>query len=979
MDVRLLGPLELRVGGEAVAVRKGRARQLLALLALRVGERVSIDTLVDVLWGDEPPSNAVNAVQILVSSVRKSLAGAGEPDRIETLEGGYRLAVDRAAVDAHRLEAVVAAAEGIADPAQRLAQLDEALSAWRGAPLVELHDAPAVAGDIRRLEEARLAALQLRVDALLELGRHGEAVVELQRLVAEHPLRERFHAQLMTALYRAGRQADALAVYTAARTTLADELGLDPGPELQALAQAILEQSPALEAVGGVAVGGAVVGGAVVGGAAAAVAPRTVPGPLTPLIGRDDDVARLRELLATRRLITLTGPGGAGKTRLAAELLAGADGWWVDLSPALDRDAVVGAIVTATNTTTAPGDDDTAVVTRLRQAHGVLVLDTCERVLRPLRPLVEQILRDCPGLSVVATSRQPLGVPTELAWPVPPLSLPDPDATSAAEVRRAAAVRLFTERAADMRPGFTLDDGNAAAIARVCLQLDGLPLALELAAAHAGVLDVSKMAGVLNDRLRLLVDGARLDRQHTLRSTIAWSYELLDGDEALFFERLAVFAGPFSLEAGVTVAGDGLRRDGLELLLALARQSLVTTDGDHYRLFDTIQAFAAERLGQRAGEAASTARRHAAWYAELAREADRHLRGRDTEAWLLEVRRALPNVRRAVEWAFAEGEGRLATRLVASMSWFWAVEGTFEEAARWLDAAMAIVPAGTRMQAHLLASAGMHACSLGDLQAAAPQLQAAADLLDSLGDPAGTAHALVYLGIAAWGTGDDERAAACHDRAVALSAEAGDVWAESLSVVLRARTALSRREGDVAARLDAAERAARRGGDPHVMAMALDQRARWECACACYEAALEHATESLRLNASFGYQEGVVASRNAVGLALLGSGREAEARRAFREALAEAVALHHPGSIAEGLDLTAVVAAREGDHRKAARMLGAAGELRARCGLRRSALVDQLVAKVEATLSEAFDEAALTQLRRAGAGLDVHEMVAAAG
>jgi predicted ATPase len=535
---------------------------------------------------------------------------------------------------------------------------------------------------------------------------------------------------------------------------------------------------------------------------------------------------------------------------------------------------VLHSIGGATGTVTQVGDDGSALAQQLAPRAGLLVLDTCERVRLEVRDVVEQLLRNVPGLTVLATSRQPMGAAAELGWPVPPLSLPHPDASAVEEIAESAAVQLFTQRAANRDPDFRRDGDSCVDVARVCLLLDGLPLAIELAASHAAALDPRSMVRVLDDRLRLLVDDTRGDRQHALRSTIAWSYDLLRPEEAAFFERLAVFAGPFPLEGAIAVAGYGLQRDGLELLLALTRHSLVAVEGGtRYRLLDTIRAFAVERLEAREHEKAPAQQRHASWYADLLAEGapDGHDHG--IEGWRGELRGALPDLRRALEWCFTSNEEELGARLLAELWWLWPREGVFEDASQWFQIAKDVVPAGTPMQAALLASSGTHAVSRGDLGTAAADCRTAAALFERFGDEQGLARVLIAWGIALWGQGDYTGAAEAHDRAADLFDGLRDPWGSALALVFRARTALDDADPDLTQRLDQAETAARRSGDEHVLAAALVQHARGEITDGQFDAAIRHAEESLRLNEQHGHREGVLGSLHTLGLAWVGQGR----------------------------------------------------------------------------------------------------------
>ncbi|PRY51301.1 putative ATPase [Geodermatophilus tzadiensis] len=941
MDLLVLGPLEVRREGRPVEVRRGRPRRLLLSLLLRRGDPVPQETLVDQLWGDEPPVNADNALHILISYLRKTVAG--ERLRIDRAPTGYRLVVDPGAVDAFRFEELVArAAATEGDPAAQLRLTSEALSLWRGPALAEAADDAFAQGDVARLDELRVQAHELRGAALLALGRHDEALPDLGRLVREHPFRERLHGQLALALYRAGRQADALAALDRARAALAEELGLDPGPQLQELGRQILRQDPALDAVPARREVPAVVAGPP---SAAAVPPPevpVVPVALTSLVGRGDEVTAVRDALAAHRLVTLTGPGGAGKTRLAAEAVRaparGVAVWWADLGAVPAGSGVEGAVAAATGTGLASAEDAAVELRRwIGAREAVLVLDTCEHVVDAVGRLAAVLLAGCPGLRVLATSRRPLGLPGELVRPVPPLSLPDP-AGGPAAVAASPAVRLFRDRAAAVRPGFVLDGTNAADVARVCRLLDGLPLAIELAAGHAAALSPRKIAELLDDRLRLLGEGEGSGRHAGLRAAVDWSYGLLSGDEARFLDRLSVFAGPFPLEAGVEVAGAGLPTDGLRLLLSLVRQSLVAADDDHFRLLDTIRASAAARLAAEPDDALAAADRHAGWYARFAEDADRAIRGADQAGWLPELRTARADLRAALQHCLHGARPRpaLGARIACSLSWWWSYEGSFAEARTWIAAARAAGPHEPRTDARLHLAAGMHAESVGELHVAEQECAEAAAGFAAIGDVRGEARSLLHLGTARWALGRPGEAAAAQDRSIALFRSARHDSGAGLGLVLRARTALD--QGDTALARDLlldARHVLRRAGDPHLVALCLDQLARTCLADGAVAEAAATAQEGLDVFETVAHPEGVAASLQTLGQVRLALDDPAGATRFLLRAATTAADLGHRAALTESLELLAEATAGP-DPVLAARLLGSAEHLRTTAGLART-------------------------------------------
>lgn len=954
MSLLVLGPLEVEHGGRSHPVRRGRPRRLLLVLLVRRGDAVPRDVLIDQLWGDEPPVNADNALHLLISYLRRALAGTDV--QIDRTPYGYRLVVPREGVDMFRFEDLVRAATAASmNPGRQLRLAAEALATWRGPALSEAADDGFARGDIARLDELRLQAYEARAAGLLALGRHDEALPDLAQLVREHPFRERLHGQYALGLYRSGRQADALRALEAARAALVDELGLDPGPALQTLEQQILRQDPALDPPPAAA------GPDPVPDAAPAAVPAvpsglsTAPVPLTPLIGRDEEVAAVRRLLADHRIVTVTGPGGIGKTRIGVEAVRSRDGvvWWADLATVPPGPGVEVALAAAAGTGLGTGD----AVSELRHWIGsrdvLLVLDTCEHVTGDLAGLLAGLLAGCPGLRVLATSRRPVGVPGEVTWPVPPLALPD-------------AVRLFHDRAAAVRPTLVLDESTARDVASVCRLLDGLPLAIELAASHVAALSPAKIADVLGDRMRLLGDGAASPARHAgLRAAVEWSYDLLADEEAVFLDRLSVFAGPFPFEAGVEVAGAGLRTDGLRLLVGLVRQSLVSpTDDDHFRLLDTIRAYAADRLAADQEEARAAGDRHARWYAAFAEDADRNIRGADQAGWFAELRTASADLRAALRHCLGGAPPRptLGAQLVCSLSWFWSYEGSFSEARRWIAEARAAGPHGARLDAWLHLATGMHAESLGELDTAEEECRQAAAGFAAVDDPRGEARSLMHLGTARWALGRLDEAADAQDRSVALFRSVGHDSGTGLGLVLRARTALDQREPGVAEEMLAdARHVLRRVGDRHLVGLCQEQLARTHLASGDPARAAAPARDSLAIFESAGYPEGVTAALQTLGQVHLAGGERDTAAALYRRAAGTALELGHPTALAVSVELLAEATMTD-DAVRAAQLLGHAEQLRAEVGAPRLPLqaerLDRWLPLLQRALGDCYEAAA---------------------
>ncbi len=707
----MLGPFEVRANdGDLVDVPGARLRALLAALALAPGRVVPKASLVDWIWGENPPADAANALQRLASRLRKALP---DGDAVEGRTDGYRLAVEPDAVDAVRFERLVTAAHArteqprpadaptadaptaatrTAAASERARLLREALGLWRGAALqdVPLRDSAAFDAAAGRLEALRLAALEDRFDAEIALGRGAEAVRELTDLVAAHPLRERFAAALMRALAAAGRDSEALLVYERAREALADALGADPSPELAALHVALLRGEVARREE----------------------PPKTnLRAELTTFVGRDADVTAVRELVAGHRLTTVLGPGGSGKTRLAAETartLLGElpDGVWLvelaALGPDGDvadvahsalaglglRDALLGGAPHAE-----PAD---RLVAAVRDREALLILDNCEHVIESAAVFAHRLLGECRRLRVLATSREPLGITGEALWPVEPLALPGADAEPGV-IASSPAVRLLRDRAGAVRRDLAADDRTLTTLARVCRALDGMPLAIELAAARLRTLSVDQLAARLDDRFRLLTGGSRtaLPRHRTLRAVVDWSWELLTDAERAVLRRLAVFSGGASLEAAEHVCAseaDGVTRDDvLDLLTALTEKSLLVAEGDgapRYRMLGTIKEYAAQRLAE-AGEAEAARRAHLAYFTGLTEAADAHLRRAEQLDWLATLDAEHDDIVAALRGALAAGETQAAMRLAAGAGWYWWLSGHKAEGHELVTAAAA--------------------------------------------------------------------------------------------------------------------------------------------------------------------------------------------------------------------------------------------------------------------------------------------------
>ncbi|MGW3423800.1 AfsR/SARP family transcriptional regulator [Streptomyces phaeochromogenes] len=719
---RILGTTQaLRGDGTPVPVGGARLRALLTVLALRPGRTVPAAVLVDEVWAADPPADATGALQALVGRLRRALGA----EAIASAEGGYRLCAAADDIDLHRFERL--AGEGVraladGDPGKAAVVLDDALALWRGPALADLPDRIA---ESSRWEARRLDTHRARLTAALTLGQAEQYLPDLSALCDAHPLDEPLQLLRLRALRDAGRTAEALAGYESVRQLLADRLGTDPGPELRSLHGELLrgeasenghrptrptsyepsyeqsyEQPPGPNPPSGTRDRTAPLGNL-----------RTAPlgnlrARLTSFVGRHTDLETIRGDLGSARLVTLLGPGGAGKTRLsqeAAESVAASvpDGVWLaELAPVDDPEAVPEAVLTAVGAretvlrgagaeemraVTDRHDDPLARLTEhCAKRRMLIVLDNCEHVVDAAARLVEQLLERCPGLTVLATSREPLGVPGELLRPVEPL--PEP-----------YALKLLADRGAAARPGFSVEDDPEAA-AEICRRLDGLPLAIELAAARLRMLTLRQIADRLDNRFRLLTSGSRtvLPRQQTLRAVVDWSWDLLDADERDVLRRLSVFAGGCGLAAAEAVCGPA----ALELLGSLVDKSLVVAapspldgaDGEmRYRLLETVAEYAGQRLDE-SGERSVAERAHLTYYRELARTTDSKLRGPGQRAAIDLLQVEGENMRAALQHAVAERDEQEALCLVLSLAWYWQIRDLRMAARNWTREIMALGP-----------------------------------------------------------------------------------------------------------------------------------------------------------------------------------------------------------------------------------------------------------------------------------------------
>lgn len=681
MEFRILGPLEVVCDDVLVEVPGAKPRALLGLLLVHANRVLSADRLVDELWEGSPPASPRATLQTYVHRLRGSLGF----DALRTRAGGYVLEVKDGDVDALRFERIVRDVQHAEDATPRWValRLGEALAWWRGPALVDFAGATWAQSEADRLESVRLGALEMLVEARLAQGEQGTLVPQLESLVSQHPLRERLWEQLILALYRCDRQADALRAYHRVRGTLAEELGLEPGPELIRLERRILDHDPTLLAP------------------PAGTGPATLdrateepgvglPTPPTSFVGRDAELDEVAGLVAGHRLVTLTGAGGCGKTRLAIEVAGRLADVYADGVRFADLAAVTGETQVGDAVAAALGLDDDPnrdPVSRLAAYVGerevLCVLDNCEHVLDACAALAEAIVSRRGASRLLATSREPLAIIGEQVYRVPSL-----DADS-------DAVCLFAARAGEVRAGFVLDEANRDTVMEICRRLDGIPLAIELAAARMAHLSPAQVVERLDDRFALLTAQRRIPRHQTLTATLDWSYQLLGAREKEVLRCLAVFPATFTLEAAEAVVGG----DAVEVLGPLVAKSLVQVVGDGeglgYRLLETVRLYARERFV--AGEADVCRARHRewvlGWLARIPLE-ERWWGDSDPSAVMY------ADVRAALDWSAARGDSEMVARLTAGTD-TWRRRVQRQEAIRWLESALApvdAVPADLQVQ-----------------------------------------------------------------------------------------------------------------------------------------------------------------------------------------------------------------------------------------------------------------------------------------
>ncbi|MGH2455318.1 MAG: BTAD domain-containing putative transcriptional regulator [Candidatus Limnocylindria bacterium] len=786
LELRILGPVEALVAGRNVALGGRRQRAVLARLAVAANRVVGTEQLVDDLWGDEPPRAARNTVQTYIARLRRLLPAAPSGSRIATVGSGYVLHLDPDELDASRAERrIVQARAQLAAhrPSEAIAALHSAVDSWRGPTLANMEDLPWVVAERARLEELRAGAIETSAEAELAAGAPQRAAVQLTGLTAEQPLRERAWELLMEALYRAGRQADALDAYHRIRRRLAEELGVDPGPGLRRQEERILRHDPTLMPI------------APPHPSPPRQPPRrgNLPIQHTSFIGRVRELEELALHVRRSMLVTVVGVGGSGKTRLAVELAGRMEpeledgAWFVSLERTADGSAVSLIAAESLGVHEEGGRElERTIADAIAERELLMVLDSCEHLLEAASAFASTLLSRCPHLRVIATSRERLAIPGEQVFSLPPMTVPEQADQDLRELLRTDAASLFVERATRASAGFVVGPQHAADLVRLLQRLDGLPLAVELAATRVRSLGLPQIVHQLDaggGELRA-ISRSSAERHRSLRATVEWSFRLLTRPEQRVLARLATFAGLFGAEEAVAVCRDDTLPDHevVDLLASLVDKSLVVrADGPHaddpsYRLLDTIRSFGAERLGQEP-DALAVRTRHASHYIRLAELAEVELRGAHQVAWLHRLDAASSNMAAALDWLIGQRLTEEAYRLTASLRVFWEMRGHMTEGLSWVQRALALESgsASPARGAALLAGADL-ATGIGDHQVAEDLGREACEVAAIVRDAGLAAECHYVQGLLGKYQGQFRRATVQFERALELHRMAGRTW-----------------------------------------------------------------------------------------------------------------------------------------------------------------------------------------------------------
>lgn len=995
MEFGLLGPVAISDGARRVRLAGVKPAALLVRLLLDANRVVPAGRLVEDLWNGQPPASAAPTLQGYITGLRRALQPGTPPSAhmLRTHRPGYVLELAPDRVDAHRFEALLRRGQQALkaeDWDVAAGTLAEALALWRGPALVDVTDHLFAQAEATRLQGMRLQALEDRISAELALGRHAQLIAELEALVAAEPLRESLCGLLIVALYRCGRQADALDRYRILRGTLAEALGIDPGPDLQRLHDAVLLQKPELDwSPPSAAFSPVRHPPARVRQAPAADQLHNLPLELTSFVGRGTEVAEVTADLAALRLVTLGGPGGVGKSRLALRAARDAVGrvpggvWLLELA-ALDRSVLLADRLLAILDKGGRNDGDpvTALIDQIGPAEMLVVLDNCEHLVTACADLATTLLRHCPGVRVLATSRQSLGVPGERIRQVAPFAVPGHPATTGPHpLLRSDAARLFIDRASAMDPDFAVGPDDAEAVAQICRRLDGIPLALELAAARTRVLSVHDIAVRLDDVFGVLGTSGETTRprHRTLRAVMDWSSQLLSDDERALLGQLAVFAGSFSLAAAEHVGGHqrGAGRV-LEALAGLVDKSLLAAadraGGRRYWLLETVRQYAHDQL-EASGDAASARDRHARHYVGLAEHTAPKLYGTGLADALDDLAADHENFRAALDWLAATADEQQVP-LVAALWRYCYLRGHYRDGRAWLaralDRASNAVPLAVARATHGAAALAFYQCDY-------PQAEGLCDHAlqrhRDLGDRSGEGAVLTLRGSIAREQGAYARAIALHEQSLTIAEELADIWAIAHELQMCAfATWLS---GDY-------DRAHRWATQSFARCRLLDdeERMAWALidlgAIAHYTsdgaAAGANLQKSLELSRRLSFKEGIAWSLNLLGLTAHGHGDDATAVVHLAESMRLHAEVGDRWRAASVLEALAASAARSAPQ-FAGRMLGHAGAIRTAIGAPIPPCERPLVDGTIGVLRECLGQARLDALWAVGAQLSLHAAI----
>jgi predicted ATPase/DNA-binding SARP family transcriptional activator len=925
LRIQLLGDFRMVYKGTPVTgIESPRLRSLLAFLLLHRHTQPSRKYLACQLWPDSSEAQAHSNLRNLLHRLRAAWPDAGRfvIANAQTLQWRSDAPLG---LDVDEFEQAAAHVASIAS-------LQAAVHLYRGALFPACYD-EWLLPERERLHELYGDALAQLILLLEQARDYRAAIGYARRLLQADPLREEAYRQLMRLYALSGDRADVVRVYQTCVAVFKQELNTEPS----LLTRQTFEQLRHAEALPEPS-----------GATRRKPAKHNLPVQLTSFVGCERELGEIKRLLLHRRLLTLTGAGGCGKTRLAIQVTreaveAGADGiWFVDLAPLSNPALVAPTVAAALGVRERQGQSVLETLVDYVQAKELwLVLDNCEHLLTACAQLVEALLRACPRVKILATSRERLNVAGETVRPVPSLSLPDMRCPSLEALASSDAVQLFGERAALVVPTFTLNATNAAAVAQICRRLDGIPLAIELAAACVRTLTPRQIAARLDDALHVLTRGTKSvpPRHQTMRAAIDWSYNLLREEERAFFRWLSVFAGGFTLEAAETVCADAGGQGGIaphkvfDLLCDLVDKSLViVVDWEHreqarYRLLEPIRQYAHEKL-HLCGELEPLSGRHLAFFLGLAEAAEPQLRGAEQQRWLERLEGEHDNLRAALACSLARAdEGETSLRLASTLVWFWRLRGYLEEGRRWLEEALQSAKSVgcTKLRARAYYAAGTLASLQVHSALARSRLSESAELWRELGDRQGLAYALGQLGRVAWAEGNYEEWRSLHARSTALFREVGDKW--GLAFTLTAGL-IADPERDLARSRSYLEESValwHELGDRWGFALALNslgEVARYE---SNYQQAAQFYAESITLKRALGNKRDLALSLHNSGHALQRLGAYRQAALQFQESLALFLEIGDRSGVAACLVGLAGTAGGEGKHEPAVRLF-AAGE-----------------------------------------------------